>query len=123
MGYQNNTNARWISEELAALGVSHYRQNVIGDNLIRLKEIISEISNRSSILITTGGLGPTPDDITTETIASTFEAELIESSIIIQDIKSKFNDNLKLHKNNFKQAKNSDLDLFDFSPNSSVSLE
>ncbi len=100
-----NSNAKWLAEQLSLLGLPHYLQTVVGDNHERLKNVLSDASKRSSILITTGGLGPTPDDITTETIASTFEAELIESSIIIQDIKSKFKDNFKLPKNNFKQAK------------------
>ena len=54
-----NTNSQWIAEQLAILGIPHFRQTVIGDNPARLKEAILESSNRSQILITTGGLGPT----------------------------------------------------------------
>ncbi|MEC9027816.1 MAG: molybdopterin-binding protein, partial [Cyanobacteriota bacterium] len=57
-----NSNARWLAEELAALGLPHYRQTVVGDNVERLKESVLEAVDRSRILITTGGLGPTPDD-------------------------------------------------------------
>ena len=71
-----NTNSQWIAEQLAILGVPHFRQTVIGDNPERLKEAILEASNRSEILITTGGLGPTPDDITTKVIADTFKTPL-----------------------------------------------
>ena len=57
-----NTNAQWISEELSSLGVNHFRQSTIGDNYTRISKLIKEISLRSNLLITTGGLGPTPDD-------------------------------------------------------------
>ena len=56
-----NTNAQFISKELALLGIDVYRQEVIGDNEDRLLEAIGEIFQRSDILICTGGLGPTED--------------------------------------------------------------
>ncbi len=46
-----NTNAQWIAEQLAILGIPHFRQTVIGDNSVRLKEAILEASKRSEILI------------------------------------------------------------------------
>ena len=76
-----NTNSQWIAEQLAILGIPHFRQTVIGDNPARLKEAILEASNRSEILITTGGLGPTPDDITTKVIADTFNTSLRKEMI------------------------------------------
>ncbi len=84
-----NTNARWLAEELSSLGLSHYRQSVVGDNLERLQGAIIDISNRSRILITTGGLGPTPDDLTTQAIATAFNAPLEERAEILIDIKEK----------------------------------
>ena len=84
-----NTNAKWLAEQLAILGIPHFRQSVIGDNPVRLKEAIIEASNRSQILITTGGLGPTPDDITTEVIANTFNTPLEQKSEILIDLKTK----------------------------------
>ena len=54
-----NTNARWIAEQLSTLGLNHFRQTTIGDNSERLSRLIKEISKRSQLLITTGGLGPT----------------------------------------------------------------
>ena len=63
-----NTNAQWISEQLSQLGLNHFRQSTIGDNCDRIIKVIQEISKRSNLLITTGGLGPTPDDLTTEAI-------------------------------------------------------
>tara|TARA_Y100001968_G_scaffold41905_1_gene31957 strand:- start:12 stop:1307 length:1296 start_codon:yes stop_codon:yes gene_type:complete len=84
-----NRNAQWLSEQLASMGLAHYRQTVVGDNFLRLKETIIEISKRTNILITTGGLGPTPDDLTTEAIASAFEKPLIERKEIWADIQKK----------------------------------
>ena len=87
-----NTNAKWLAEQLAILGIPHFRQTVIGDNSSRLKEAILESSNRAKILITTGGLGPTPDDITMEVIADTFNISLEERSEILIDLNKKFKD-------------------------------
>ena len=84
-----NTNAKWLAEKLAILGIPHYRQTVIGDNSLRLKEAIIEASNRARILIITGGLGPTPDDITTKAIAEAFDIQLEQRSDILNDIKKK----------------------------------
>ena len=60
-----NSNAKWIAEELASLGMPHFLQSVVGDNSNRLIEEIKESAKRSRYLITTGGLGPTPDDLRT----------------------------------------------------------
>lgn len=67
-----NSNARWLAEALAALGIPHFRQTVVGDNSQRLQEALREASRRCRLLITTGGLGPTPDDLTTQAIATCF---------------------------------------------------
>ena len=84
-----NGNARWLGERLAALGLPHYRQTVLGDNRERLINFVREASQRSRVLITTGGLGPTPDDLTTEAIAAAFGAPLEERSEVWNDIVSK----------------------------------
>ena len=84
-----NTNAKWISEELYSLGLNHFRQSTVGDNSKRIIELIKEISLRSNLLITTGGLGPTPDDLTTEAIASCFNTLLTEREHLWDEIKNK----------------------------------
>ena len=73
-----NGNARWIAEQLAGLGLPHYRQSVVGDNTERLIDSVLESAGRCRILITTGGLGPTPDDLTTASIAAAFNTPLEE---------------------------------------------
>ncbi len=84
-----NGNARWLAEELARLGIPHFRQTVVGDNRERLTEVVLEASKRCRVLICTGGLGPTPDDLTTETLAAAFGAPLEERSEVLADIKAK----------------------------------
>lgn len=84
-----NSNARWLAEELAALGLPHFRQTVVGDNRDRLIAQVQEISCRSRVLITTGGLGPTPDDLTTEAIAAAFQTPLEERADVWADIIAK----------------------------------
>jgi nicotinamide-nucleotide amidase len=91
-----NTNAQWISEQLSLLGLNHFRQSTVGDNCGRIIEVIQEISKRSNLLITTGGLGPTPDDLTTEAIAKSFNESLFEKPHLWDEIKQKLpNLNLK----------------------------
>ena len=84
-----NGNARWLSEELASLGLPHFRQTVVGDNRDRLIALVQEIAQRSSVLIVTGGLGPTPDDLTTEAIAAAFSVPLEERAEVWSDIEEK----------------------------------
>ena len=85
-----NTNCQYLAQELAKLGIPHYYQTVVGDNLSRIHQVLQTAISRSSILIFTGGLGPTPDDLTTEAIASFFNVPLVEEPEIIEDIIRKF---------------------------------
>ena len=94
-----NTNSKWISEQLSSIGVGHYRQTTIGDNLERLTKVIQEISLRSNLLITTGGLGPTPDDLTTEAIAKAFNTPLYEREYLWIEIQNKIS-NLVINNKN-----------------------
>ncbi|EAW34419.1 competence/damage-inducible protein A [Lyngbya sp. PCC 8106] len=85
-----NSNAQFLGKQLAELGIAHYYQTVVGDNRERLKQVIAIASQRAQLLIFTGGLGPTPDDLTVETIADFFGVPLIERPEIIADIRQKF---------------------------------
>jgi nicotinamide-nucleotide amidase len=84
-----NGNARWLAEQLATLGLPHQRQGVVGDNRERLIAAVREAAGRSRVLVTTGGLGPTPDDLTTEAIAAAFDTELVEHLEVWDDIVAK----------------------------------
>lgn len=85
-----NSNSQYLAKELAALGVPHFYQTVVGDNIDRVHQAIEIGATRSSILIFTGGLGPTPDDLTTESIASYFNTPLVEYPEVIADIERKY---------------------------------
>lgn len=85
-----NTNAQFLAQELARLGIAHYYQTVVGDNILRLQKAVAIACERSRLLIFTGGLGPTPDDLTTEALADFFQAPLIEREDVLAEIAEKF---------------------------------
>jgi nicotinamide-nucleotide amidase len=100
-----NSNAQFLAQQLAELGIPHYFQTVVGDNPDRLKQAIATASDRSTLLIFTGGLGPTPDDLTTATIADFFATPLVEKPEILEDIAEKFAQRgRQMTDNNRKQA-------------------
>ena len=72
-----NTNARFLSEKLASLGVDVYFQTAVGDNEARLLSILEIARNRSNLVILTGGLGPTEDDLTKQTLAKFLNRRLV----------------------------------------------
>ncbi len=83
MGNTVNTNAAFLGRELALLGLNLYHQTVVGDNPARLREALMLALSRADVVIATGGLGPTYDDLTKETIADCFglPLELHEESL------------------------------------------
>ncbi len=85
-----NRNAQFLAQELARLGIPHYYQTVVGDNTVRMKRAIAIACQRSGLLIFTGGLGPTPDDLTTAVLAEFFDVPLVERPDIWADICQKF---------------------------------
>jgi nicotinamide-nucleotide amidase len=100
-----NTNVQFLAQQLAQLGIPHYYQTTVGDNPERLHQILEIASQRASLLIFTGGLGPTPDDLTTEAIADFFQTPLTERPEIVRDIEEKFAQlKRKVAANNRKQA-------------------
>lgn len=105
LGDTVNTNAAYIASQLSKIGINVYHQSVVGDNDVRLESAIKTALKNCDILITTGGLGPTYDDITKETVAKIFGKELILNNEILKDIKSFFNKiNRNMSENNVKQA-------------------
>ncbi len=100
-----NTNAAFLSEQCAALGLSNYYQTVVGDNEERLKGVMKTAMERSDIVILSGGLGPTKDDLTKETAAALLGKKLKlhePSKKKIQDFFEKRN--ITPTENNWKQA-------------------
>lgn len=100
-----NTNSQFLAKELASLGLDVYYQSTVGDNESRLMDTLNESLDRSDIIITTGGLGPTNDDITKEVAAKCFNQELVFYNDIWKDIKQYFGKiGVEPTENNKKQA-------------------
>lgn len=101
-----NTNTQYLAEKCALLGLSMYHQVTVGDNRERLSETIETALKRSDIVILTGGLGPTEDDLTKEVCASVMGFELEEDSHTKERIKKYFKNNIykEIPDNNWKQA-------------------
>ncbi len=100
-----NTNAQYLSKELATLGIEVYHQCVVGDNPARMRETIETGFSRSDILITTGGLGPTADDLTKEIATEYFGEELVKDEKALKQISDFFKKiNKEMTDNNIKQA-------------------
>lgn len=103
-----NTNAQFLSREMSALGINVYAQHTVGDNIDRLVRCFELAFESADIVITTGGLGPTGDDITKESAAKYFGQEMVldeESWKKIRDLCARFSGSYdKIPENNIKQA-------------------
>ncbi len=85
-----NTNAQFLSRELASLGISVHFQTVVGDNPARLESVVQMARARSDLLVFSGGLGPTDDDLTKETVARAYGDSLRFDGEELEKIKSFF---------------------------------
>lgn len=105
LGQIVNTNARFLSQQLAGLGINVYFHTVVGDNHDRLKSAIEIAQKRAEIIIFSGGLGPTKDDLTKETIARQLGKELVIDETALASIELFFKrTNRVMTENNRKQA-------------------
>lgn len=85
-----NNNAAWMAQQLNMIGISVTQISTVGDNREQLLRIFSETSNRADIILTTGGLGPTSDDITKSCLCEYFNTKLVFSLEILENIKKLF---------------------------------
>lgn len=100
-----NTNAQYLAKELAGLGIGVYYQTVVGDNPKRLEDTLFHAFQRADLIITTGGLGPTEDDLTKETGAKYFGKKLVLDEKALNWIKRFFEGiGRTMTENNVKQA-------------------
>ena len=90
LGNVANTDAQFLSEQLAAVGVDVLYHTAVGDNPARLEEVIAIARRRADLLIFTGGLGPTYDDLTKETVCRAFGLELVFHPEIVSEIRHYF---------------------------------
>ena len=106
LGGTTNTDARDISEMLTTIGINVFHHTVVGDNPERLREALAIARKRADIIITTGGLGPTYDDLTKQTICDAFGKPLVLHQDILDGLKVFFEKNvhMKMPSNNLQQA-------------------
>src|SRR5919107_467204 len=100
-----DTNTAWISQRLAELGVAIYRHTTVGDNPERMVEALRQASSRSTLVITTGGLGPTSDDLTNACLSTLTGREMVEYPEAREHVNEMFKRfGRKPTENNYKQA-------------------
>ena len=101
-----NTNTRYLAEKCAALGLSMYHQVTVGDNRDRLADAVRTALQRADVVILTGGLGPTEDDLTKEVCSEVMGFSLVEDPHTRKRIEKYFENNIykEIPDNNWKQA-------------------
>ncbi|MCY8856606.1 competence/damage-inducible protein A [Bacillus atrophaeus] len=105
LGQITNTNAQFISKGLAEIGINVFYHTAVGDNPERLKQVIRIAEERSDFIIFSGGLGPTKDDLTKETIANVLGRPLVLDDEAFQSIEDYFKKTKRtMSPNNRKQA-------------------
>ena len=100
-----NTNAQYLSKQLAAIGVNVLHQTVVGDNPDRLRRVLETAFSRADLVLTTGGLGPTKDDLTKEVCAAFFGKPLVLHDESLQRMRAYFSEKgVEMPQTNEKQA-------------------
>ncbi|SEO31296.1 nicotinamide-nucleotide amidase [Amphibacillus marinus] len=105
LGQISNTNAQWLSEQLATKGIGVYYHHVVGDNHKRLLDVFKLAARRSDLVFVTGGLGPTDDDLTRETLAEFVGKPLCQNEQALADLEYFFKrTDRDMTENNLKQT-------------------
>ena len=106
LGNIANTDAQYLSRELSAIGVNVFWHTVVGDNAQRLEEALEIARRRADIIITTGGLGPTYDDMTKQTICEVFHRPMELHEDIVENLKQFYRESMhrEMPVNNIRQA-------------------
>ncbi|MBU5267728.1 competence/damage-inducible protein A [Virgibacillus proomii] len=105
LGQITNTNAQWLSQQLANYGINIFYHAVVGDNLNRVVQTFKQAHNRSNVIIVTGGLGPTNDDLTREAFQQLSQFSLVEHKPSMDKIQAYFKkQQTTMTPNNRKQA-------------------
>lgn len=106
LGQIANTNAQWISKQLARYGINTFYHTVVGDNLKRLTEVLKLAKKRSNVVIITGGLGPTEDDLSREAFQAISQIPLAVDETAMRKIEQYYDkQNLPMTPNNKRQAR------------------
>ncbi|MBC7239282.1 MAG: competence/damage-inducible protein A, partial [Chloroflexi bacterium] len=85
-----DTNSAWIAQRLTTIGLNLYYTTTVGDNLGRITQVLKQALERSDVVITTGGLGPTVDDVTREAVAAATERDLVLDPDLLEEITAYF---------------------------------
>jgi nicotinamide-nucleotide amidase len=105
LGQIVDTNSAWMAQRLADLGVNLFYKTIVGDNPGRMREILTNGLERSDVVITSGGIGPTQDDLTREIVAEITGRELVLDEGLLEQLRSRFQRRgITLTPNNEKQA-------------------
>ena len=105
LGQIVDTNASWIAQRLAESGVNLFYKTTVGDNLNRIVDILDQALDRSDVVITGGGIGPTQDDLTREAIAKVTGREVVTDPKSLEELRERFQKRgFILTKNNERQA-------------------
>jgi nicotinamide-nucleotide amidase len=108
MGEIVNTNAAYLSEQMKKFGINVYYQIVVGDNHKRLQSVLSVLSEKVDVIIMTGGLGPTKDDMTKEAVSSVFKRNLKQNPEAVkqmENIMKRYGRSIdEITKNNYRQT-------------------
>jgi nicotinamide-nucleotide amidase len=90
LGQIVDTNSAWMAQRLTALGVNLYFKSVVGDNPARMREVIARAVERADIVITSGGIGPTQDDLTREIVAEVAGRKLTQDAGMLEQVEEHF---------------------------------
>ena len=105
LGEITDTNAVWIAQRLAEVGVDLYFRTTVGDNVGRIVDAIKHALTRADVIITTGGLGPTVDDMTREAVARATNRDLVLDEMLLAQIRERFSRwTTPMTENNVRQA-------------------
>lgn len=105
LGQIVDTNAAYIADRLAKLGIDLYHRTTVGDNRQRIKKTLQASLDRADVVITTGGLGPTDDDLTRQVVAEVMDVELVKDEGLVERIEEFFERlSRSMTENNLSQA-------------------
>lgn len=102
---RTDTNSLWLTEQLNRLGIDVKLKTVVGDDDARLEEVVKDAVKRSGVVITTGGLGPTEDDITRKVVARALKRRLTLSEPMLAELRERFKSfGMNMPERNSRQA-------------------
>ncbi|HUG84835.1 MAG TPA: competence/damage-inducible protein A [Euzebya sp.] len=105
LGDNVDTNSAWISRRLAEVGIDVFRHTSVGDNIGRMTAVLAEATSRAEIVLVTGGLGPTQDDMTRQAVAALAGVDVVRDDAMAAEIAAHFRDRRReMPDNNLQQA-------------------